>query len=107
VLIIGILGDKDYRGILVELLRLADHVVVTKTQYSRALDIGVLTTEVRNLHASVATAETVAEAIKRAREKASAEDLIIVTGSLYVVGDARAVLLPARGVTGELTGLKG
>jgi dihydrofolate synthase/folylpolyglutamate synthase len=107
VLIIGILGDKDYRGILVELLRLADHVVVTKPQYSRALDIGVLTTEVRNLHASVATAETVAEAIKRAREKASAEDLIIATGSLYVVGDARAVLLPARGVTGELTGLKG
>ncbi|HYA87362.1 MAG TPA: folylpolyglutamate synthase/dihydrofolate synthase family protein [Nitrospirota bacterium] len=107
VLVIGILGDKDYRGILAELLPLADHIVVTRPQYSRALDIGVLTREIRNLHASVDTAETVGEAIQRARERASADDLILVTGSLYVVGDARAIFFPARGRTGAFTSLKG
>jgi dihydrofolate synthase / folylpolyglutamate synthase len=107
VLVIGILGDKDYHGILAELLPLADHVVVTKPQYSRALDIGVLTREVRNLHASVDAAETVGEAIERSRERASADDLILVTGSLYVVGDAKAFILPDRGMTGALTSLKG
>jgi dihydrofolate synthase/folylpolyglutamate synthase len=107
VLVIGILADKDYHGILAELLPLADHVVVTMPQYSRALDIGVLEREVRNLHASVDVAETVAEAIERSRERALADDLILVTGSLYVVGDARALFFPERGRTGTLTSLKG
>lgn len=107
VLVIGILGDKDYHGILSELLPLADHVVVTKPQYSRALDIGVLAREVRNLHASVDAAETVGEAIERSRVKASADDLILVTGSLYVVGDARAFFSPERGMAGALASLKG
>jgi dihydrofolate synthase/folylpolyglutamate synthase len=107
VLIIGILGDKDYHGILAELLPLADHVVVTMPQYSRALDIGLLAKEVQMLHASVDVAGTVGEAIERSREKASADDLVLVTGSLYVVGDARALFLPDRGRTGTLTSLKG
>jgi len=107
VLVIGILSDKDYHGILAELLPLADHVVVTKPQYSRALDIDVLTREVRNLHASVDAAETVGEAIERSRLRASADDLILVTGSLYVVGDARSFLFPDRGETRALSSLKG
>lgn len=107
VLVIGILGDKDYHGILFELLPLADYVVVTKPQYSRALDIDVLASEVRKLHASVDAAETVGEAIERSRENASADDLILVTGSLYVVGDAKALFSPERGMTGALTSLKG
>ena len=49
----------------------------------------------------------IAEAIQRAREGASREDLILVTGSLYVVGDARAILVARAGQAGELTGLKG
>jgi dihydrofolate synthase/folylpolyglutamate synthase len=38
---------------------------------------------------------SVAEALDRARELASEDDLIIVTGSLYVVGAARAALAPS------------
>ena len=107
VLVIGILGDKDYHGILAELLPLADHVVVTKPQYSRALDIGVLAREVKKVHASVGVAETVGEAIEQSRDMATVDDLILVTGSLYVVGDARAFFSPERGMTGALTSLKG
>ena len=107
VLVIGILGDKDVGGIVREIVPLADRVVVTRPQYARALDVQALAAEVRKLHGAVSTAETVGEAIKQAREGASREDLILVTGSLYVVGDARALLVDHAGQTGLLTGLKG
>ncbi|HUI46979.1 MAG TPA: folylpolyglutamate synthase/dihydrofolate synthase family protein [Nitrospirota bacterium] len=107
ILIIGILGDKDYRGIVGELAPLADCVVVTKPQYSRALDVKVLADEIGRLHAKVSTAETVGEAVSRARDVASADDLILVTGSLYVVGDARSLFVTDRDRTGALADLKG
>src|SRR5512147_259584 len=107
VLVIGVLGDKDVGGIVREIVPLADRVVVTRPQYSRALDIETLAAEVRKLHGAVSTAEGVCEAIEHARQGASREDLILVTGSLYVVGDARALLVARDGQAGELTGLKG
>jgi dihydrofolate synthase/folylpolyglutamate synthase len=107
VLVIGILGDKDYQGILAELVPYADHVIVTKPQYSRALDVGVLAAEIRKLHASVESADTVGGAIVRSKERASQDDLILVTGSLYVVGDARAFLFPDASRAGAFSKLKG
>lgn len=107
ILIIGILGDKDYQGILSELIPLADHVVATKPQYSRAMDVPALGEEIRKQHASVDTAETVAAAIAKARATALPDDLVLITGSLYVVGDARAVFFPEADRSGALSGLKG
>jgi dihydrofolate synthase/folylpolyglutamate synthase len=107
VLVIGILGDKDYQGIANEIVPLADRVVVTKPQYSRALDVSFLAGEIRKLHTRVTAAETVAESIALARDGASPDDLILVTGSLYVVGDARALLAAHDDEDGALAGLKG
>jgi len=107
ILVIGVLGDKDYHGIVSELAALADQVVVTKPQYSRALDIQVLAAEISKLHPRVTTEATVGDAVSRARRCALADDLILVTGSLYVVGDARPLLLGEAGAAGELDGLKG
>jgi dihydrofolate synthase/folylpolyglutamate synthase len=99
VLVIGILVDKNIRGILGPLVPLADRVVVTKPQYSRALDVPTLAAEVRKLHGSVLAAETLVDAIGMAKQGASADDLILVTGSLYVVGDARARFAPQDDMT--------
>jgi dihydrofolate synthase/folylpolyglutamate synthase len=107
VLILGILQDKDYRGIITALVPLADHVVVTKPQYSRAMDVQALAAEIRKLHRSVETANTVSDAIATAGDKVSSDDLVLVTGSLYTVGDARAVFHPEADVSGALSGLKG
>jgi len=107
ILVVGILSDKDYRGILAELVPLAEHVIVTKPQYSRGMDVQVLASEIRNLHSAVATAETVGQAIAKAREISADDDLILVTGSLYVVGDARAVIVLDAGRSQALSGLKG
>jgi dihydrofolate synthase/folylpolyglutamate synthase len=107
ILIIGILGDKDYQGVLSELVPLVDHVVATKPQYSRALDVLTLATEIRKLHASVEVAETLEKAIAQARTTALPDDLVLITGSLFVVGEARALFFPEADRTGALSGLKG
>jgi dihydrofolate synthase/folylpolyglutamate synthase len=71
------------------------------------MDVAALAAEVRKEHNSVETAETVVQAIEKARGKASAEDVILITGSLYVVGDARAALVADAGQRQALSGLKG
>jgi len=105
VLVIGVLMDKDYRGIVSRLAPLADRIVVTKPNYARALGVRSLAAETGVFHRTVDSAETVAEAIGLARQGAAESDLILITGSLYTVGDARAVLRP--GTPGTLQGLKG
>jgi dihydrofolate synthase/folylpolyglutamate synthase len=106
VLVIGILKDKDHRGILERLLPLADRVVATRPAYDRAMTADALAAEVRRVHGDVAAAATVADALARAREDAGENDLIVVTGSLYTVGDARA-LLGQRRQAAWTAGLKG
>ncbi len=105
VLVIGILMDKDYRGIVSQLAPLADRIVVTRPHYGRALGVGALAAEIGVFPGTVVSAETVAEAIGLARQGAAENDLILITGSLYTVGDARAALRP--GASGPLQGLKG
>ena len=107
ILVIGILGDKDYRGILAELVPLADSVLVTKPDYGRALNVDALAAEARQLHHAVDSAGSIAEAITTARERAMPGDLILITGSLYVVGDARSLFRQDAGDSRALSGLKG
>jgi dihydrofolate synthase / folylpolyglutamate synthase len=105
VLILGILMDKDYRGIVSQLAPMADRIIVTRPHYSRALSVVSLAAELGAFHRTVDSAETVAEAVRLARQGATENDLILITGSLYTVGDARAVLRP--GTSGQLKGLTG
>lgn len=105
VLVLGILKDKDHRGILSSLLPLADAAVATRPAYGRAMDAAALAAEIGPLPGGLKIAGSVEEAIALARGMAEPGDLIVVTGSLYTVGDARAVL---RAVPpGDLQGLKG
>jgi folylpolyglutamate synthase/dihydropteroate synthase len=42
---------------------------------------------------SVEVATSVADGVTRARARAGPEDMLLVTGSLYAVGEARSVLV--------------
>jgi dihydrofolate synthase/folylpolyglutamate synthase len=107
ILVIGILGDKDVRGMLAELLPVADEVFVTRPEYSRAMDLEALAAEVRKMHGSVRHAPSVSRAIEEARKTAEPDDLILVTGSLYVVGDAKASFACGGRGHDAFSGLKG
>ena len=106
IMVVGMLKDKDRRGILEQLAPLADRLIVTRPNYSRALEVETLAAEIASMHGDIAVAGTVAEAIDLARREARGDDMILITGSLYTVGDARAALRPGDG-PGYLRGLKG
>jgi dihydrofolate synthase/folylpolyglutamate synthase len=106
VLIMGILRDKDHGRIIDRLVPLADWVVATKPQYARAIDPHTLAANIRIRHGNVSIADTVEQAVILARAGSSPDDLIVVTGSLYTVGDARAVLVQGAD-TGAFREIKG
>lgn len=90
ILVLGILGDKDARSILGDLVPLADEVWLTRSASIRARDPGELLTEIRGMtEAPVWVSGLVAEAVDRALGGAGPGDLVCVTGSLTTVGEAR------------------
>jgi len=88
--VLGVSRDKDVRGVVQELEPLADRIVLTRANNPRAADPAVLS---RNLlrkrpHAVTATVE---EALHLVNKESSPDDLVVVTGSLFVVGEAKAL----------------
>ncbi len=90
ILVFGVLGDKDYRGMLTRLLPVADHIIVTRPKEERALSPDVPARWVRAAGRRPEVIEDSGEAMERALGLAGRGDLICVTGSLYLVGEIRA-----------------
>lgn len=95
VFVVGVLSDKDHLGILSELGRAGGTVIATEARHARSVPGGELAEEARGLGMAAEVIGDVRNAVARARELASDVDLICVTGSHYVVGEARDVLLPS------------
>jgi dihydrofolate synthase/folylpolyglutamate synthase len=95
-LIISVMENKDIAGVLEPLVDLADDVIVTRNDSPRAASVTQLAETVRALGSDVQTVSNVSDAISVAMERAEESDAILVTGSLYTVGDARRKFVPAR-----------
>ncbi|MCL5107542.1 MAG: bifunctional folylpolyglutamate synthase/dihydrofolate synthase, partial [Chloroflexi bacterium] len=72
-----------------ELAPLADKVVVTCSSHQRAAPVATLVEHCRAVGVEPATAADAGAALALARAEAGPEDLICVTGSLYLVAEAR------------------
>jgi dihydrofolate synthase/folylpolyglutamate synthase len=94
-LIVSVMENKDIAGVLEPLVDLADDVIVTRNDSPRAASVEQLADAVRALGADVQTVPNVSDAISVAMERAEESDAILVTGSLYTVGDARRKLVSA------------
>jgi dihydrofolate synthase/folylpolyglutamate synthase len=90
-LIFGVLGDKDYRTMARRLFPLAHGVFLTSPQSARSLPLEVLLSAAARLHPNVETVENPADALAAALSGAAEEDLICVTGSLYLVGEIKRI----------------
>jgi dihydrofolate synthase / folylpolyglutamate synthase len=92
VLVLGIMADKDIPLMLKIFARAADEVVLSRPGYARAADPQTL---LAARPASFPPAEIkvpLAEAIELARTKAGAEGVVVITGSLFTVGEAMEIL---------------
>ena len=89
ILVLGIMADKDVDTILARLLPLAQTVVFTRPQYFRAADPEDLASRARSYNLEVIKVPRVAGAIRQAQDLAGPRDRIVVSGSLYTVGEAK------------------
>ncbi len=92
-LIYGAMRDKAIEEVTSQLFPLAERVIVTAPNFPRALRPGAIL-EVTG-HPQSEVAETVPDAIARAHA-APAEAVVFFTGSLFLVGEARALLVNAN-----------
>ncbi|MBN2453252.1 MAG: bifunctional folylpolyglutamate synthase/dihydrofolate synthase [Candidatus Omnitrophica bacterium] len=98
ILILGVSGDKDIKGILKEMVPIADSVILTRSMVTeRAMDPSLIREKITPASKDVVETLNVKDAVDRAIAKADARDLILVTGSLFVVGEARHMLVNKRG----------
>jgi dihydrofolate synthase/folylpolyglutamate synthase len=88
-IIFGAMGDKEYEEMLAILRPFARRFVFTKPQSSRAKEPSELQKLVPDSHVE----STVPGAISYARQNAPADTTILICGSLYLIGEARSVLL--------------
>lgn len=91
-LVIGTSADKDLAAILAPLLPLAERVIATQASHPRALPAAEVVRQAAARHRRAEPAASVADAVRAAREGAGGSDLVLVTGSLFVVAEARAAL---------------
>ncbi|OGP69780.1 MAG: hypothetical protein A2Z73_04645 [Deltaproteobacteria bacterium RBG_13_60_28] len=97
ILVLGIMADKDLDAILARLLPLAQTVVFTRPQYFRAADVEDLAARARDYNLEIIQVPQVAGAIRRAQDLAGPQDRIVVSGSLYTVGEAKEYFESASG----------
>ncbi|MBI2664221.1 bifunctional folylpolyglutamate synthase/dihydrofolate synthase [Candidatus Woesearchaeota archaeon] len=89
VLVIGISSDKDTAKMIQILAPLAKKVLVTKAKH-RGSDCELLRKEAKKHNKSAEAIEDVKEAVRKALKEAEGST-IMVTGSIFVIGEARGL----------------
>ena len=85
-LVLGVLQDKDWRHICETLAPLAARILTVPVSSERAADARELAAACRAVNS---TAEIVAcDSLRAALGKIASDDFVVVTGSLYLVGEA-------------------
>lgn len=92
VLVLGVSKDKDIKGILKMLTPISDSIILTRSKLvSRAMEPERIKEYIAP--GSAALTSSVEEAVDKAVSIAGKDDMILVTGSLFVVGEASAYLV--------------
>lgn len=89
ILVLGILADKDVDGILDALLEKADVVVATASNSYRAFPAEELGRAIEKRSKDVTICDSVAQAVTKAKGLAGKNDMILITGSIYTIGEAK------------------
>lgn len=93
ILVLGILIDKALENILEIIVPLADVLIITKPNSPRAADPNDLKKIADKLATgAVFVEDNISDAVDLALSMARSPDLVLVAGSLYVIGDARLYL---------------
>ncbi|MEK7778422.1 MAG: cyanophycin synthetase, partial [Chloroflexota bacterium] len=91
--VVGLSADKNASGIIQELAPGACLVVATRSRHPRAVPPDLLAGEFRATGVEAVPVEGVKAAVDYALSQATARDLVVATGSLFVAAEAREAML--------------
>ena len=91
ILLLGVSKDKDIAGICKELVPIADEIIITKADNGRALKPELIRGYIKGkkVHIANDTKEALGLSFMRAEQK----DLILATGSFFLIGEIRKEVL--------------
>lgn len=90
--VLGILEDKDYKKIIKVLSSGTNTFIMTEPKTDRVLPVQFLYKEALALKKKTFVEKKISKALIKAKAIANPEDLILVTGSFYTVGNALSEL---------------
>jgi dihydrofolate synthase/folylpolyglutamate synthase len=90
--IVGILGDKQVDSMLEAISKIADSAIVTPPHNDRAESTRVIKELLDSKGVASEIIEDYEQSFKKALETSNKDDLILVCGSLYMIGDMRSVI---------------
>lgn len=91
-LVAGVMGDKDVRAIFAPLAAMTYRAYAVTPAVERALDCAALSGILQDIGIRATACGSIADGIAAARREAGEDDLILVCGSLFTVGEAKARL---------------
>lgn len=102
ILVLGMMRDKDHRGFVEPLRSLVDEVVLTQADLPRSATAQELQSSLGDLLPHPHVMPSLSDAMALARQLATPDGLVCVTGSLMLVGECKAwlhgrVCSPLRG----------
>jgi dihydrofolate synthase / folylpolyglutamate synthase len=92
-LVVACLADKDIRGILRGLAPATGRLIVTTNKSPRAASAERLSKEAEAVGLVAEVERDVPTAVRRAIDEAGESEAVVVTGSIYTVGEARELLM--------------
>ncbi|MBM7614903.1 bifunctional folylpolyglutamate synthase/dihydrofolate synthase [Alkaliphilus hydrothermalis] len=92
-LVMGMLSNKDVSGVLEQLVPLGNKIIFTTPRNPKAKDPHELANMVKSYNKEILVAETIKDSIELALEITQPDEVIIFTGSLYLIGDVRKNLV--------------
>ena len=92
IFVFGAMRDKAISEMTEILFPLAERVIVTRPENPRSASPEEIRQAASRTGAEIDAADAVSAALQRAREAAGPKSLIVVTGSIYLVGEAMRIL---------------
>jgi dihydrofolate synthase/folylpolyglutamate synthase len=87
-LIFGVMKDKEYEKMLSELLPFVSKTILTMTANDRALSPEFM----KKFAPQAVIANDAISALREAKSMSEEEDVIVITGSLYLVGECKTII---------------
>ena len=86
---LGILADKEVDEMIAEMAPVGDEIIVTTPNIFRAMEAEELGKRIAKYNKNYTVEPNIEKAIDLAYEKAGENDIILFSGSLYLIGDVR------------------